>query len=842
MEGVFCVGDKRPAVTAGREETAMTLARRYDPASAEPRIARFWQESGTYHFEEGSGAPVYSIDTPPPTVSGYLHLGHVYSYSHPDFIARFRRMRGENVFYPMGYDDNGLPTERLVEKQTGRTAEDMGREAFIAACLTLTREFEREYEALWQRLGLSVDWRYTYRTIDDPARATSQATFLDLFRQGLAYQRKAPTIWCPHCHTAIAQAEVNDLERRSEFVTLPFTLADDTVLPIATTRPELLPACVAVFVHPDDARYRDIVGQQARVPLFGLTVPILADPHADPAKGTGAVMCCTFGDQVDVEWWYTHDLPLREGLDRNGRLTPLAGAFAGETVAEARREIIRTLEEQGLLLDRQPVEQSVRVHERCDTPVEYIITQQWFIRVLENKEAFLRAGEGIDWHPSGMQIRYRDWVENLHWDWAISRQRYYGVPFPVWYCSCGEVLTADDSQLPVDPTTQAPPQPCGCGSETYTAEEDVMDTWATSSCSPQIAGKMLADPALYARVFPMSLRPQAHEIIRTWAFYTIVMSHYRFDAVPWRDVLISGWGLAPGGSEKISKSRGGGPMAPMAMLERYSSDAARYWAASTAPGKDAVISEEKIGAGAKLVTKLWNVAVFAQRFLEGYTPPVQRPALSPADRWILTALQRLVGEVTADLEGYEYASAKNATEMFFWSVLADNYLEMAKKRLYDPEHPGHGTAQYTLHTVLLTVIKLFAPIIPYVTEEIYAGLFRESDTDDSIHRSAWPVVDESLVDPDGAIAGDALVTIANAVRRYKSDRQLSLGAELERLQVRPQSDEPARALRGAEDDIASVTRARVVAIGGEDDGALEPVDAGGEQGISIAIGREGVPS
>jgi valyl-tRNA synthetase len=799
MEGFLCA-----------KEMAMTLPRRYHPAEAEPRLARFWQEQGTYHFDPASDAPVYSIDTPPPTVSGYLHLGHVYSYSHPDFIARFWRMNGHNVYYPMGYDDNGLPTERLVEKQTGRTAEEMGREAFIAACLELTVEFEREYQALWQRLGLSIDWRYTYRTIDDLSRTTAQRSFLDLLDRGLVYRRRAPAIWCPHCHTAIAQAEEKDLERTSQFVTLPFTLEDGRVLPIATTRPELLPACVAVFVHPDDERYQSLAGRTAHVPLFGLEVLVLADPHADPTKGTGAVMCCTFGDTVDVEWWLTHDLPLREALDRRGRLTAIAGLFAGLSVSAARAAVIERLESDGLLLARQPTEQSVRVHERCDTPVEYIVTQQWFVRVLDSKEAFLGAGARVNWYPAGMQIRYREWVENLHWDWCISRQRYYGVPFPVWYCSCGTTLAADQSQLPVDPTTQRPPGPCICGSEDFTAEEDVMDTWATSCCSPQIAGRLLIEPDLYRRVFPMSLRPQAHEIIRTWAFDTIVMSHYRFGAVPWKDVLISGWGVAAGGTEKISKSRGGGPMAPMAMLERYSADAARYWAASTGPGKDAVISEEKIGAGQKLVTKLWNVAVFAQRFLDGYQPPTDRPALSPADRWLLHELQELIRQATAQFAAYEYASAKSATETFFWSVLADNYLEMAKKRLYDADNPGHEAARYTLQSVLLTVITLFAPILPYVTEEIYQGLFRQSEGCASIHRSRWPEVDDSLIDPAAHDAGEALVAIANAVRRYKSERHLSLGAELPGLHVQAGSEELREALVGAEDDIAGVTRAQIV--------------------------------
>jgi valyl-tRNA synthetase len=790
----------------------------------EPRLQGFWQETGVYHFDPAAEGPVYSIDTPPPTVSGHLHLGHVYSYSHADFMARFWRMNGYNVFYPMGYDDNGLPTERLVERRLGIRAREIGREAFIEKCLQVSAQEERVYEALWQRLGLSIDWRYTYRTIDDLARRTCQFSFIDLYQKGLVYHKEAPSIWCSECGTAIAQAELADLERESVFYTLAFRLADGAMLPIATTRPELLPACVAVFVHPDDARFTALVGRQVTVPLFGQTVRILADPGADPEKGTGVVMCCTFGDTADVEWWYTHQLPLQVAIDREGRLTDTAGCFARLTVAEGRRQIVEALEENGLILDRQPIPQSVRVHERCDTPVEYIVTKQWFIRLLDAKEEFLAVGEKIVWHPDHMQARYRAWVENLNWDWCISRQRYFGVPFPVWICdTCGEVVLADEAQLPVDPLEQRPAHPCACGSTSFTPERDVMDTWATSSLSPQIVGRWLAEEPLaerlYGRVFPMSMRPQAHEIIRTWAFYTVVKSHYHFGALPWKEAAISGWGLAPEGAGKISKSRGGGPMAPQEMIELYSADAARYWAASTGFGKDSVISEKKIQAGAKLVTKLWNVARFSQRFLLAYEASREAPPLSLADRWILSKAQRLVERATALLRDYDFAAAKSETETFFWQVLADNYLEMCKLPLYEENSPG---ARYALRAVLLTVLKLFAPFLPYVTEEIYQGLFAAGG--DSIHRSSWPVVDEALIDGQAEAAGDVVVEIATAVRRYKTAHQLRMGAELARLQVAVQDNVLHRALREAAAAIRSVTRAERVEIVEQIDGNLKIIN------------------
>lgn len=793
----------------------MSLAKRYNPSEAEPRLQAFWQEKGFYHFSDADDQPVYSIDTPPATVSGHLHLGHVYSYSHPDFMARFWRMNGYNVFYPMGFDDNGLPTERLVERRLGITAAQVGRQVFIEKCLEVGVEAEKNYQALWQRLGLSIDWRHTYRTIDTLSRKTSQYSFIDLHKKGLVYRREAPTIWCPECRTAIAQAELDDKDFDSEYVTLPFCLDQGgESLQIATTRPELLPACMAVFVHPEDARFQGWIGKMVIVPLFGQAVPVLADAGADPQKGTGAVMCCTFGDTTDVAWWYSHKLLLVQSIGRDGRMTAAAGVLEGLTISEARQQVKLMLVDQGLIEGRQPTTHSVRVHERCDTPVEYIITQQWFIRVMDHRQELLRQGEKVEWRPIQMSSRYQAWVENLSWDWCISRQRYFGVPFPLWYCKgCGEVILADETRLPVDPTVQEPSHPCSCGSTEFIPEEDVFDTWATSSLTPQIVGRWLEDPEFYRRVFPFSLRPQAHEIIRTWAFYTIVKSYYHFDSLPWKEVLISGWGLAGEGMGKISKSRGGGPMAPLEMIERYSADAVRYWASSTSPGKDSVISEEKIQTGAKLVTKLWNVARFSERFVEGYQPPVELPALSPADHWILSRLQRLVRRATALFQQYDYAAAKSEVENFFWLELADNYLEMCKQRLYDPGSPQHESARFTLYTVLIHMVKLFAPFLPFVTEEIYQDLFAAGvGAAASVHLSSWPVPNPALEDEAAEELGEKLVAVATAVRRYKSDHNLSLGTELPGLQLMPERDGLAQALEAAKEDLASITRAQKIEV------------------------------
>ncbi|MGC1379184.1 MAG: valine--tRNA ligase [Anaerolineales bacterium] len=799
----------------------MPLPKNYSPDEAEPRLQSNWEELGIYHFDRESSAEIYSVDTPPATVSGKLHLGHCYSYSHADFVVRFWRMNGKNIFYPMGYDDNGLPTERLVEKRMGITALKVGRQAFIEKCMQVSEEAEKEYETLWKRMGLSIDWRYSYRTIDESSRRISQYSFIDLYEKGLAYRQKAPTIWCPECRTAIAQAEISDLERQSEFVTLAFGLPDGNSLKIATTRPELLPACVAIFVHPDDKRYQPLLGKTAKVPLFGQDVPILADPNADPEKGTGAVMCCTFGDTTDVAWWRTHKLPLIEAIGRDGNMTEVAGEFSGLSTGEARQRIKKSLEEKGLLSERQSTTQTVRVHERCDTPVEFVVTDQWFIHVLEYKEKMLDAGANISWHPEHMGSRYKSWIENLNWDWCISRQRYFGVPFPVWYCAdCGEITVADINALPVDPLVSSPGKPCKCGSTNFKPEQDVMDTWATSSVSPQIAGRWLADPDLYKKVFPMSLRPQAHEIIRTWTFYTVLKSHHHFGVLPWSNILISGWGLAGEGMGKISKSRGGGPMAPIEMIGRYSADAIRYWAANAGPGKDAIISEEKIQNGDKLVTKLWNVARFTERFLEGYTPTLDPTSLTPADQWILSLAQKLIRQVTNAFLEYDYASAKSETESFFWNV-TDNYMEMAKQRLYSDTNPKHAGAQYTMYQVLLTVVKLFAPLLPHITDEIYLGLFAHLDGAASVHRAQWPTVNNSLVDDDAEAAGNILVEIASAARRYKSEHNLSLGFKLKRLQLATSDPALSAVLQSAVSDLESITRAEVISITGAIDPGLE---------------------
>jgi valyl-tRNA synthetase len=496
-------------------------------------------------------------------------------------------------------------------------------------------------------------------------------------------------------------------------------------------------------------------------------------------------------------------------------MTHAAGAYAGLTTGEARRRIVADLKAHELVLGERPFPQTVRTHERCDTPVEYVVSRQWFIRILDNRQVFLEAGERIAWHPAHMKTRYLQWVNNLNSDWCVSRQRYFGVPLPLWYCAaCGEVALPDNADLPIDPTEHQPQRPCSCGSETFMPETDVMDTWATSSLSPQIVGRWLNDESLFHKVFPMSLRPQGHEIIRTWAFYTIVRSLYHLGELPWNNVAISGWGLAAEGQGKLSKRRGEKSKikSPVEMLDQYSADAVRYWATGTALGKDALISEERVQAGAKLVTKLWNVGRFCEPFLAGYRPEEAPPDdLAPADRWLLARANRVIVAATGSFEQYDYAIAKSEIEAFFRRDLADNYLELVKKRLYDGGEGYEGT-RFTLRTALLTTIKLFAPLLPYVTEAMYKQLFAESDGARSIHLTQWPRTDERFNDEEAIAFGEALLGIATAVRRFKSERNLSLGAELAELRLSAADPALGDKLRAASMDLLSITRAKVIAV------------------------------
>lgn len=796
------------------------LPNRYNFREAEPALAHLWDEKAIYAYDPAGSGPIYTIDTPPPTVSGALHIGSCFSFTHTDVIARFHRMRGERVFYPMGFDDNGLPTERFVEKTIGRKVTQMERSEFIGRCLELIGRTEDSFEAIWRRLGLSVDWSYRYSTISPQAQRTSQWSFIQLYQAGRAYTQSAPTLWCPECRTAIAQAEVDDTSLPTLFSTFAFQLPDGDKLPIATTRPELLPACVAIFVHPDDERYKHLIGTTARLAsaVFSskewIEVPILGDELADPTKGSGAVMCCTFGDSTDVRWWRMHQLPLLPAIDRTGHMTELAGPLAGLSTAEARKRVLEQLAADGLLLHQERIEHNVGTHERCGTPVEYLNTRQWFIRVLDQKERLLEAGRKIRWYPEHMWTRYEHWVENLQWDWCISRQRFLGVPFPAWTCrKCGTMMLARLEQLPVDPRMTAPDQPCVCGALDFEPEPDVMDTWATSSCTPFIIGRWIDDPAWFAQHFPANLRPQGHDIIRTWAFYTIVKALYHTGEIPWQSIMVSGHALSADRS-KISKSKGNNEVGSMELIAQGSADAFRYWATSVRTGNDTPFHPDLLANGRRLVTKLWNASRFAERHLADFEPEqlAQLPEqLLPTDRWLLSRLARTIAYATGELERHEYATARAEIERFFWSDFCDNYLELVKERLYYAAGPESGKARWTLYHTLLTVLKLLAPYMPYVTETIYQEMFREREGAASLHIASWPSEHPEWIDEEAEEVGKALLAILQQVRRYKAGKNLSVGVKLRTLRIAIRSGLHALLMESMI-DLKSATRAQDIIL------------------------------
>ncbi|GAA4592581.1 valyl-tRNA synthetase [Actinoplanes octamycinicus] len=822
----------------------------------ERKWRQVWAERGTYAFDRSAPrSRVFSIDTPPPTVSGSLHVGHVFSYTHADAIARYRRMTGREVFYPIGWDDNGLPTERRVQNyygvqcdpslpyDPGFTPPDtppsrplpISRRNFVELCQTLTAVDEQAYEDLWRQLGLSVDWSLQYTTIGEASRTVSQRAFLNNLARGEAYLADAPTLWDVSFRTAVAQAELEDRERQGAYHRLVFGLPGGGSAHVETTRPELLPACVALVAHPDDERYRPLFGTTATTPVFGVEVPIKAHPLAQPDKGTGIAMICTFGDLTDVIWWRELDLPTRPVMGRDGRLLPSPPAgvdpeiyaqLAGKTVFSAKETMIGLLRSAGALDgEPRPTTQQVKFYEKGDKPLEIVTTRQWYIRNggrdAALRSALLDRGREMSWSPGFMRARYENWVDGLAGDWIISRQRFFGVPFPVWYPldAAGEPdytapITPD--ALPVDPSSDTPPgyredqrgRPGG-----FIGDPDVMDTWATSSLTPEIAGRWGLDDDLFARVFPMDLRPQAHEIIRTWLFATVLRAHQEFGSLPWHTALLSGWILDPD-RKKMSKSKGN-VVTPMALLEEFGSDAVRYWAVSGRPGTDTAFDTGQMKVGRRLAIKILNATKFVLRFdlEEGAADLTAGEVTEPLDRAVLAGLAAVVADATKHFEGYDYARALERTEAFFWTF-CDDYLELVKERAYgDPDSPATRSAHAALAVTLRTLLRLFAPMLPFVTEEAWSWW-----QPGSVHRAAWPSPDEFAPALDPAAPAGLLTlagTVLGLVRKAKSEARQSMRTEVARLTVRG-PDPEVRAFHLVSPDVraAGVVREVIAEVAG----------------------------
>jgi len=753
------------------------MADNYNPEEAEIRIQKFWEQHAIFKFQASSKKPIYSIDTPPPTVSGKMHMGHAFSYSQQDFIARYKRMQGYNVFYPFGTDDNGLATERLIEKEKHVKATQMSRQEFVDLCLKeLDNNFRPKYLSDWKRIGMSCDFSLFYTTINKHCQKISQNSFIQLYKAGREYRKEAPTIFCPECHTAIAQVEMEDRELESTFNDLKFKIKEGGEVIIATTRPELLPACVAVFIHPDDKQHKHLLGKTAIVPLFNQEVPILKDKRVSMEKGTGIVMCCTFGDVSDAAWYLAHKLPLKIAINKQGLMTGLAGKYCSQKIKEARKNITEDLKHQRLITKQTQIKHIVNVHERCKTEIEILNTSQWFIKYLDLKAQFLKAGSQLSWYPEHMKNRLDNWIKGLQWDWCISRQRYFGVPFPVWYCSnCNHEILADESQLPVDPLVDKPLiKACPkCNNNHFIPEKDVMDTWATSSLTPEIATSLV--PKLKSKLFPMSLRPQAHDIISFWLFNTLVKSQLHYKKNPWKDVIISGWVLDPSSGEKMSKSKGN-IIEPQNIVKQYSADALRYWASSSKLGEDLAFQEKSLVTGQKVITKLWHAAKFSAIHLQDYTPKKPKK-LETIDSWMLSKLSLLIKSCTESFNHYDYQHARAAVDDFFWNTFCDFYLEIIKDRLYNPDKRGkqqQASAKYTLYTSLLTLLKLFAPVLPYITEELYQNFFSKHEQAQSIHLSAWPEQDNKQINNKLDAAGEELLNTIKQVRMFKTQHNKSL--------------------------------------------------------------------
>ncbi len=818
----------------------------------EDRWVPEWEARGTYSFDRTkSRDEVYSIDTPPPTVSGSLHVGHVFSYTHTDTIARYQRMCGKAVFYPMGWDDNGLPTERRVQNHYGVQCDPslpydpdfeppseppkkgtrpthISRRNFIELCNHLTVEDEKAFEDLWRKLGLSVDWTMTYATIDEHCQRVAQRAFLHNLARGEAYQAEAPVLWDVDFRSAVAQAELEDRERPGAYHRISFQRSDNGgPIYIETTRPELIPACVALVAHPDDERYKPLFGTTVKTPVFGVEVEVHPHELAEPDKGSGIAMICTFGDLTDVVWWRELNLPTRSVMGIDGRIITdapdviaqsdrAAEAYAqlvGKTAHSARELMVEMLRSSGDLDgEPKPITHPVKFYEKGDRPLEIVTSRQWYIRNGGHNEdlraALLERGRQLDWHPAHMHVRYDNWVEGLNGDWLVSRQRFFGVPFPIWYPldSDGQPvyhspIVADEACLPVDPSSETPPgydegqrgQPGG-----FTGDPDVMDTWATSSLTPQIATGWGEDDDLFARTFPMDMRPQAHEIIRTWLFSTTLRAHLEHDSLPWKNVSISGVVL-DSYRKKISKSKCN-VVTPVHLIDEYGADAVRYWAASGRPGTDTAFDEGQMKVGRRLGIKILNASRFALALGED-DKPVARTDLSaitnPLDRAMLTRLAKLVDEATGAFDGYDYARALERTETFFWSF-CDHYLELVKGRAYGAQgDEAASSAQTALQLALSTLLRLFAPFLPYVTEEVWSW-WQEG----SIHRCAWPDAEAIRQGADGTdeLIYEVAASVLGDIRKAKTEAKQSLRTGVDKVVV-TDTAERVDALRHAEADI-----------------------------------------
>jgi len=781
----------------------------YENVPAERKWQQKWKEWKIYHFDFDSSKPVYSVDNPPRYTSGSLHLGHATGYSLIDFAARYHRQRGYNVFFPLCFDVNGTPTEVKVEKKYGITKLSIPRQEYIKLCSEFANGFIAEMTGQFEMLGTCMDPTIYYQTDAPYYRRITQITFLKMLEKGLVYKGTAPVNWCPRCITALADAEVEHEDNVTKLNYLKFRIEgeDEDVL-IATTRPELLSTCQLIAVHPDDERFKPLIGKKLIVPVYGQSVTVLADDKVDPVFGTGVVMICTFGDKGDLEWVRQYSLELQQAIDEQGVMNEKAGMLQGLKVKDARKAVIQQLKDADVLEKQEDLPQSVSICWRCHEPIEYLSRPQWFLHTLDFKKEVLRIADQLRWFPEFMKVRLQDWVSSLGWDWVISRQRYFATPIPVWECvDCGEVVPAKEEDCYIDPTASKPPLPScpKCGG-TLEPCPDVFDTWMDSSISPLFNSYWMRDEERFKRLFPMSMRPQSHDIIRTWAFYTILREYLITGERPWNDIMIHGFIMAPDGTPMHTSL--GNVIDPMPILESFGADAMRYYACTCALGEDNAFREKDVVHGKKLITKLYNMGKFVSMVVK--TKPEMKH-LHVTDRWILSSFSRTVKQVTHYYDNYQFDRAMREVEQFAWHEFADHYIEMVKHRARDPEDEG---VKFTLYTICLGIMKMIAPLMPHVTEEVYQECFKELDGAISIHVSEWPhpVLDDGFAEAQGG----AIKEVISAVRNWKSEQKMPLNQEIASIEI---IGPAANLLRGNETDIGETTKAKEVKVSLE--GALQ---------------------
>jgi len=732
---------------------------------------KYWEQNNIYKFDESSRKPVYSIDTPPPTISGKMHIGHAFSYTQTDFIARYKRMKGMNVFYPFGTDDNGLATEKLIQKLKGVSANKMERGKYIKLCLKTLKEIKPDFVQNWKDMGLSADFDMTFSSIDEHSRKISQKTFLDLYKKGRAYRKESPVLWDTRFQTAIAQAELEGVERNTFMNEIKFKLKSGGEFIIATTRPELLGACVSIMINPKDPRAKKMVGKTAITPIYNHEVPIIADNKVDIGKGTGILMSCTFGDQTDMEWYKEYNLPLKMVITPDGKMNDNSGKYSGLTIIEARKRIIDDLKTEKVLFSQTKQKQIVQVGERSKEPVEIINSIQWYIKYLDKRSDFLKGMKELNWYPKYMSVRLKNWITGLNWDWSIARQRKFGVPIPVWYDEDGKIYLPKESELPVDPIKDKPSR--FPKSKKLIPETDVFDTWFTSSSSPELYRELVKSPSIKKKLNIFDLRPQAHDIINFWLFYTLAKNRLISNKNPWSIVTISGHVQDPNG-RKMSKSVGNF-IEPQKIIEKFNVDALRYFSGSKKLGEDAPFQEKELKTGIKLMNKLWNTTRFLKMNSDS-TP--KKTKLEIEDKWILSKLDSTFIEYEKNFDKYDPKFALHVAEQFFLREFCDFYLEMIKGRIYGDDKSSKSAAIWTAHQVLYSSLQLFAPFLCFLTEEIYQTVYKNSK---SIHITKF----ENLGKKDNSSEklGDLSKQIISEIRKWKQENNIKLGEYVESLKI-----------------------------------------------------------